>query len=189
MGHGKMCIDALRQYFYYDESSPARLKWKVDVGTRIKANSSCGTLKSDLHWRVTLRSKHYYCHRIVWELHNGEIPEGMLIDHIDGDSTNNLIANLRIVDHTENTRNAKMRKDNTSGVKGVSILTNKDKSGNPYSYLSAYVEINGKRLNKRFPLSKYSYEEALKLATDWRVEKLKEIGGYTERHIGITKQA
>lgn len=48
-------------------------------------------------------------------------PRGMLVDHIDGDSLNNQKSNLRLVTPTQNQQNqTASRKDNTSGVKGVS---------------------------------------------------------------------
>lgn len=46
-----------------------------------------------------------FLHREVWEYHNGKIPQGMMIDHIDRDRTNNSISNLRIVNAKENRAN------------------------------------------------------------------------------------
>ena len=48
-------------------------------------------------------------HRVVWELHNGEIPKGMVIDHINIDHTDNRIENLRCVTYRENGLNRKKR--------------------------------------------------------------------------------
>ena len=47
----------------------------------------------------------YYEHRKVWEEHNGEIPDGLVIDHIDRDRKNNDISNLRVVTVKENNNN------------------------------------------------------------------------------------
>lgn len=40
-------------------------------------------------------------HRAVWEFHNGPIPDGYHVHHIDGDAANNDIANLELVDGRE----------------------------------------------------------------------------------------
>ena len=38
-------------------------------------------------------------HRWIWDLHNGPIPKGFDIHHIDGDTLNNDITNLRLMSH------------------------------------------------------------------------------------------
>lgn len=43
-------------------------------------------------------------HRIVWETFNGEIPEGMQIDHIDNNRQNNALFNLQLVTPKENSQ-------------------------------------------------------------------------------------
>lgn len=43
-------------------------------------------------------------HREVWKHHNGEIPDGCLIHHVDGDATNNDISNLECVTPEEHAR-------------------------------------------------------------------------------------
>lgn len=55
----------------------------------------------------TVNGKQYYVHRIVWEMFNGEIPKGMLIDHINRDYTDNRVENLRLVDHRGNANNSR----------------------------------------------------------------------------------
>lgn len=42
-----------------------------------------------------------------------------MVDHIDGNGLNNTRVNLRVANSTENARNTRLRKDNTSGFKGV----------------------------------------------------------------------
>jgi hypothetical protein len=41
-------------------------------------------------------------HRVVYEAFVGNIPEGLEIDHIDGDKHNNDITNLRAINRSEN---------------------------------------------------------------------------------------
>lgn len=44
-------------------------------------------------------------HREVWKYHNGKIPKGCVIDHIDRDVSNNQIENLRLATYSMNNRN------------------------------------------------------------------------------------
>ena len=64
-------------------------------------------------------------HRLVWETFNGEIPEGMVIDHIDGNRSNNALSNLRLVTQSENMNNAQI-----NGHKGQVKISQYDKEGN-----------------------------------------------------------
>lgn len=41
-------------------------------------------------------------HRMLWELHNGAIPSGMIVIFIDGDKTNLKIENLQLISMKEN---------------------------------------------------------------------------------------
>lgn len=56
-------------------------------------------------------------HRIIWKMAHGEAPD--YIDHIDGDTMNNRIENLRSVPHAVNMKNKALYKNNSSGVSGV----------------------------------------------------------------------
>ena len=61
--------------------------------------------------------KRYLAHRLVYIYHFGHAPE--TIDHIDHNTNNNRIENLRPCNKSKNAMNAKLRMDNKSGVKGV----------------------------------------------------------------------
>lgn len=57
-------------------------------------------------------------HRVIWAMHTGAWPQ-YTIDHVDGDTKNNKIANLRDVPVAVNSRNTKKYDNNTSGYIGV----------------------------------------------------------------------
>ena len=59
-------------------------------------------------------------HRIIWQMHNGPIPSGMVIDHINGDPFDNRLENLRLCTQYGNMRNSRRHKVNNHRVKGVS---------------------------------------------------------------------
>lgn len=72
---------------------------------------------------VSIRYKKYLVHRLVWIMHGqADVP---FIDHIDGDKLNNRIENLREANYVINNRNAGLRRDSTSGIKGVSWIRTK----------------------------------------------------------------
>ena len=49
-----------------------------------------------------VKSKHMYIHHAVWLAFNGEIPEGLLVCHIDTNRANNSLDNLCLMTHKEN---------------------------------------------------------------------------------------
>lgn len=66
-----------------------------------------------------------------------DCPANLLVDHRNGDRTNNIRDNLRLATHSENTMNHKLSGYNSSGVAGVSW--NKEiKNGNPTLGKMAY---------------------------------------------------
>jgi hypothetical protein len=67
---------------------------------------------------VKINHRAYKMHRVVFLLHHGYLPE--IVDHIDGDKTNNRIENLRAANKQENCMNQKIRSTNSSSIKGVS---------------------------------------------------------------------
>lgn len=58
-------------------------------------------------------------HRIAWSIIHGSIPDGMHIDHINGNPTDNRLQNLRLVTAHQNMRNSRRHHVNSHGVKGV----------------------------------------------------------------------
>ena len=63
-----------------------------------------------------------YMHRVILSA-----PVGLQVDHINHNGLDNCRCNLRLCTHAENQRNSPLRKDSTSGYKGVCWLINKNK--------------------------------------------------------------
>jgi len=64
--------------------------------------------------------KIYQAHVLIWNYHNGYVPQGFNIDHINRDRGDNRIENLRLADDYMQQINASLRNDSTSQVRGVS---------------------------------------------------------------------
>lgn len=74
--------------------------------------------KSCKYMRFKYKNKTYLIHRLIFAHHHGYFPN--LIDHIDRNRLNNNIENLReCTKRCFNTVNSILRKDSTSGYKGV----------------------------------------------------------------------
>lgn len=178
-----MCSIDWKDIFYYDESSPSGLRWKIKSGNKLagdvaggKSHNPDGSAKA---WEIGYGYDLYKAHRIIWILVNGSIDAELNIDHIDGDSFNNKIDNLRLVTQSINLKNRRMQKTNTSGKTGVIWRTRND-SG--VLYALARVELEGKVYSKWFNTEIYGKDRAFELASEWRDSKIKELGVFTERH-------
>jgi hypothetical protein len=68
--------------------------------------------------RISIDCEEYFSHRLAWLYVHGAWPSKH-IDHINGDGSDNRIANLRDVTNTDNRRNCKRSKNNTSGICGI----------------------------------------------------------------------
>lgn len=58
-------------------------------------------------------------HRLAWVYVHGHIPDGMEIDHIDNDPSNNRLCNLRLASSSEQKQNKRVQSNNRSGLKGA----------------------------------------------------------------------
>jgi len=81
-----------------------KLFWK-HRGRRININTRAGSVNREGYRCIGIGYRHYQEHRIIYIYHYGDIPDGMVIDHIDKNITNNKIENLRLVTNQENNFN------------------------------------------------------------------------------------
>ena len=179
----------LEETFYLSVESPSGLKWRVDKwggrGLKIHnvvAGSDCGTQSQNGYWEVKNNNKTLKCHRIVYMLtHKVELSRNQPIDHIDGDRLNNSPNNLRVVTNTLNSRNRSIRNDSSTGLTGINVYRCDSRE-----YIRAHWVEQGKQRYKCFSTAIYSYDEALRLAIEYRENRIAELNqqgdGYTERH-------
>lgn len=105
---------------YYDETSPTCLRWKIrKAGSVLPDGPAGGLTPSATYPEVRIDRKVQKIHRIIWQLHHGPIPEGMVIDHIDRNPANPKISNLRMVTPAENARNRNNHRNSRSGFKWI----------------------------------------------------------------------
>ena len=93
--------------------------WKISPNKRIRVGDATGTSLSSGYRRVRVLGTSYRAHRLAWFYVHGEWPPEQ-IDHINGVRDDNRIKNLRCATYTENQKNKRRGKNNTSGVVGVS---------------------------------------------------------------------
>lgn len=106
--------DKLHELFEYKDGV---LYWRVDMHPNKVAGNPVGSITKSGYLETKVYGAPYKVHRLIWSLHFDSNPE--MIDHIDGNKTNNDIHNLRESTRSENGFNQKLRKDSTSGIKGV----------------------------------------------------------------------
>lgn len=186
-------FETLDKVFYYDETSPSGLRWKVDIRKNkgaicARAGSVAGNQRYLSNgvprcWRVCFNYKDILVHRIIWVLRHKHLDTDLVIDHIDGNAFNNNIDNLLPKTHANNARNKKSQPSKT-GVVGV---TKRIAPGNIITFRASWYDVNGKLQCHNFSTKKYGHEEAFRLACEVRenkIRELKELGfDYTDRHL------
>lgn len=108
--------------------------------SRISIGSRVGHVNSEGYRVFKFAGKPLKEHRVVWEMHYGEIPDGMEIDHENHIRDDNRIENLRAVKRIVNMKNTSIRKTNNSGFTGVSWC-------NTHGKWKAQIQVDGKKIS------------------------------------------
>ena len=105
----------LHELFEYRDGC---LYWKIQNSNRVNIGNEAGYLdEKNSRKSVRIDGKLYLVHRIIFMMHYGYFPK--IVDHIDNNSLNNLIENLRPATKSQNQHNANISKNNKSGIKGI----------------------------------------------------------------------
>ena len=109
--------ERLHEVLVYNADTGA-LVW-AKYSRRVQAGSTAGHCdRLSGYIVVWVDGKNYRAHRIAWKLHYGVDPVGEM-DHVNGNRSDNRIANLRCCSPAENLWNSKTRRDSSTGYKGV----------------------------------------------------------------------
>lgn len=188
-------------YFKLDNSSPSGLSWNANryiLDGRVLATwpgkhaGWLGTVKNkdNKAWNVSIALPHnsksvsYKLHRIIMVLQGNSV-NGKVIDHINGNSSDNTLSNLRVTSIKSNSRNCKVQDNSPYGIAGIGMQ--QDKLGNSY-FISRHMS-NGVRVQQSFPILKLGVMEAFKQATIARQQAIAVINAaeedsqYTDRHV------
>lgn len=102
-------MDYNERFYYEDGQIFYRPEFKAKG---IRRGFPVGNPNKDGHLKATVNKKTVFVHRIVWEMINGPIPDGMTIDHINHIRDDNRIENLRLATRQQNVHNTLQRDGN-----------------------------------------------------------------------------
>ena len=146
--------DLVRELFDYRDG---HLYWRKKSNKRHSIEGPAGTVNASGYRVITINGKKIHAHRLIWLWHNKTLP--LMVDHINRDTLDNRIENLREADYVRNAYNSKLKSDNTSGVKGVSWC-------NTYNRWVVQMYANRQKVTGRFK----TFEEAVEFAANKRRE-------------------
>lgn len=124
MNDKTLTAEKLRERLSYTADSGEFHRIKT-LNSRHQVGGRVGTRHSKGYWTIGIDGRYYKAHRLAWLFVNGEWPDGE-IDHINGNKTDNRIANLRIASRSQNMVNRDApRCDNKLGMRGVTQIGNR----------------------------------------------------------------
>lgn len=126
------------------------LRYEPDSGNFIRlTRTSSKSLKGMIagceingYVRIWIKSRSYQAHQLIWLYMTGKWPNE-IIDHINHNGLDNRWINLREIKKSENLKNAKLYKNNKSGLPGVRWCIQKRK-------WQANIGINNKDIHLGF---------------------------------------
>lgn len=99
----------VRQIFDYNPDT-GELKWKKKISYKIRVGDNVGCLTKRGYLLTKYKYRRYFNHTIIWIFSHKKYPN-YVIDHIDGNKTNNKIENLRDITVRDNVSNQKIHRE------------------------------------------------------------------------------
>lgn len=116
-------INELKTNLSYNQETGEFTRLIQNKNNRHKAGQVCGHKEKSGYVRVSVCNKRYQAHTLAWFYVHEEWVK--IIDHIDGNPSNNAISNLRPCTQSENCMNRTKKTKAASGHKGVYWNENK----------------------------------------------------------------
>jgi hypothetical protein len=156
-------IDKWSDIFQIDDKSPSGISWKISGANKV-IGKPAGWLTDLGYWKVEHENKAIQVHRIIYYLHRLCLDSTMVVDHINGNPSDNSINNLRLITYAENCRNKKLSKNNKTGTNGVYEV---------HDFIATWME-NDKQNSKKFSVFEYGVK-AKEMAESFRSSRISEL--------------
>lgn len=110
----------------------------IGTGKGAYAGATAGTKTTAGYITISVRQRRTFAHRLAFVFMTGAYPDG-IVDHINGDKSDNRWANLRLADKKMNAGNARHHRDAAVPLKGVSTA--------PKGKFRAAIGIDGRQIH------------------------------------------
>lgn len=112
------------------------------------------------YYAGSVLGERHLAHRVIWKMATGEEPK--TIDHINGDTTDNRLKNLRSISISENLRNKSLYWNNKSGTSGITKTPHgkwkvQIGNGGRQIYIGCFDDFEGALLARREAEECYGY--------------------------------